>query len=133
MDPKEKSLLDNLKKDPANPIFAEYAEYLRRKKRWWDAIEVCMEGLSHNPSVLAGRIVLARIYYQKGWLPFAVRELELIYSERPDSAETVSLLKKLSPDFQENSYKNTDKRDGTVSKEDTVIAETEFDLGDLEV
>ena len=62
--------------DPGNPLFAELADMLRQKGEHLKAIEVCLSGLSSNPECAKGRLMLARIYYERSYLPFAIGELK---------------------------------------------------------
>jgi predicted Zn-dependent protease len=126
---KEEKIKLKLSKDPGNPVFSEFAEYLRKKKRVDEAFQVCFEGLSQNPSHLPGRLVLARLFYASNWIPFAVRELELIHRSYPENATLIRLLQKLDPDFVPAS----DRAVETGQSNETMIAETEFDLGDIDL
>jgi len=125
---KEEKIKEKLKDDPGNPVFAEFAEYLRRKRQMMDAMSICLSGLSANPSCHSGRLVLARIYYSLSFIPFASRELEILLSFFPEDQSLRRLVLALNPTF-------SDVR-GSVSagnSAETLIAETAFDMGDLDL
>lgn len=124
---KEDKLKAKLSKDPGDPLFAEYAEFLRRKQRKEEAYKVCFSGLSANSNAYAGRLVLARLFHDDGYIPFAVRELETLYQQSPENETVRHLLERLSPSFAADFHTPSEQ------STDTMIAETEFDLGDLEM
>lgn len=86
-----------LESDPGNPVFAQYADELRKDGKSKEALEVCLAGLTHNPGCHRGRLVLARVFYEAGYLPFTIREVEQLHREVPNSAAVRKLLEKLSP------------------------------------
>lgn len=87
-----------LAQDPGNPVFAEYADQLRKEGQYSEALEVCYRGLSANPSVHRGRLVLARVYYEKLYWPFAIREVQQLQKELPHSETLKRLLTALAPE-----------------------------------
>ena len=103
--------------------FADRAEGLRISGKLDDALILAMAGLSENPDAHRGRLVLARIFYEKGYLPFAVREVEQLVREIPSNAAIRKLLETLAPD-------RVIGGPNTIVAEDTV-AESEFDLDAL--
>jgi hypothetical protein len=124
---KEEKIKEKLLEDPGNPVFAEFAEYLRRKRQMADAMSICLSGLSANPSCHSGRLVLARIYYSLSYIPFASRELEFLLSFFPEDQSLRRLVLALNPTF-------TEVKEGTSSgNAETLIAETAFDMGDLDL
>jgi hypothetical protein len=134
VDKKEQDLIDRLSLEPGNPLFAEYAEYLRRKKRFSESLNICLKGVNANPNFLLGRLALARIFYQNSLLQLAIRELEYIQNKLPSEPTVLTLLKKLSPDFVPLSSELPNKEiDNTLNQfSETVIAETEFELNDID-
>ena len=117
---------DILFNDPGNPVFADYAEVLRKEGKLEEALQVCFRGLSRTPSCHLGRLVLARIFYQSSQLPFAIREIEQLCRELPELSSINRLLKALSPDS-----KLEVKAQGESAKSETpekTIAEAEFDF-----
>lgn len=103
--------------------FVDRAEGLRISGKLDEALAMALKGLSENPEECRGRLVLARIFYEKGYLPFAVREVEHLARQVPSNTALKKLLGTLAPD-----------RGGdipsTAAAEDTV-AESEFDLDAL--
>ncbi len=76
---------NKLQHDLQNESFADCADNLRIAKNYSEAIRVCLEGLSSNPEFDRGRLVLARIYYDCGYIDFSLRELAYIYQKCPDN------------------------------------------------
>ncbi len=104
--------------------FTDRAEGLRLSGKLEEALSVVLKGLSDNPDAHRGRLVLARIFYEKGYLPFAVREVEHLVRQVPSNAALKKLLGTLAPD------RGGEIQGSTGSVEDTV-AESEFDLDAL--
>lgn len=121
---KEKEYKDTLGADPGNPIFADYADLLRQEARYNEGMEVCLAGLSLNPVCHKGRLVLARIYYERGFLPFAVNELLILNRKLPESVSVRKLLEKLAPDEQLSE---------AGSGQEAVVSETEFNFEQLDL
>ncbi len=65
--------------------FADYADGLRISKNYSEAIRVCLDGLSKDPEFDKGRLVLARIYYDCGYIDFSLRELSYISQKSPEN------------------------------------------------
>lgn len=127
MDNELEKFKEILAENPGNPLFAEYAERLRVAGDHSEAMNVCLAGLSANPACHRGRLVLARAFYDRSYLPFAVRELEYLVRELPDNESLRKLLNKLSPQ-------------GTAAPSQTgpavaaqTVAEAEFDFSDIEL
>ncbi|MEZ4754369.1 MAG: hypothetical protein R3A13_08695 [Bdellovibrionota bacterium] len=119
-----------LEQDPGDPIFADYAEFLRTQGEVDRAMHICLSGISSNPAVLEGRLVLARLYYEEGHLPFAVRELEYLKKEIPENKAVASLLEKLSPESLIAASKATVI---TTATSETTLAEGEFAFDELDL
>lgn len=106
----------------AQHAFAESAENLRRSGKLEEALKVCLQGLSANPAHHKGRLVLARVFFEMGYLPFAIREIEELCEALPESKSLQRLRDKLSPQPAEASG----------GAEETV-AEADFDLDELDL
>lgn len=74
-----------LQEDPASRVFLPVVEYYRRSGRLDEAIDICREGLEHNPDYQVGRIALARCYLDKKWFAEARVELERVIGVSPES------------------------------------------------
>lgn len=111
--------------DPGNPAFVDLAEILRRRGSWCEALEVSLTGLSKNPTCHQGRLVLARIFYDRHWYGFAVREIEALREALPQSKSIARLLEKLAPGAASAAP--------SVKGPGEVVAETEFDFDALEM
>ncbi len=118
-----------LNDDPGSPVFIELADLLYREGRMTEAVEICLGGLTANPSAHRGRLLLARFYYEKGYLPFAVQEVEKLTSALPQNEELAKLLQKLAP----GSKPSVSTAQGNPASSEKTLAEAEFDLGDIEL
>lgn len=113
----EKEYRAALSADPGAPLFVEFAEYLRGLRRQSEAIDVCLAGLSANPDAHRGRLMLARVFYECGFVPFAVRELQVLGARFPENRALAKLRERLSP--------NISQQDSAGESE---VAEAEFDI-----
>jgi len=114
-----------LLEDPGNPYFAEVSENLRKEGRYAEAYRVCFAGLSANPNCHVGRLALARLFYDQGFFPFAVRELEVLRSKLPENKTLLKLLMKLSPERVETPVAS--------QVPETTLAEVEFDFREIDL
>ena len=110
-----------LKNDPGNPVFADYAEELRLGGRFSEAIEVCLKGLSANPSCHRGRLILARVFFERGFVPFAAREVNILRETLPELKSVQRLYEKFYPDVAED------------EGGEATIAESDFEISELEM
>jgi hypothetical protein len=99
--------------------FSDVAVALCQEGKTLEAIDVCLAGLCNTPSVIRGRLVLARAFFERGYVPFAVRELEQLRREVPENDSVRRLLEKLSPKRSENVPAGGDE---------STVAEAEFDI-----
>ena len=120
-----------LQDDPGNPAFVDCAEELRRAGDLEEALEICLAGLSANPSSLRGRLVLARVFYESGYIPFAARELAYLRRARPESESLRKLCEELGVEALQDSFADA-AQSLPAQGEAEVVAETEFDLDVLE-
>ena len=112
-----------LQEDPGNPAFVDFAEELRRAGELREAMEICLAGLSANPSSLRGRLVLARIFYESGYSPFAAREIAELQRARPESESLRKLAMQLGSEISQAE---------PPLEQSEVVAEGEFNLDVLE-
>lgn len=119
-----------LEKDPGNSLFVDCVEELMVRAEILQALEVCLKGLSHNPSQHSGRLLLARIFYQMGCLPFAIEQLQIIQRETPNNTALNKLIVKLGGTIKvgEGPKSSTNEK----SPEIDTLAEADFDVLDLE-
>jgi lipopolysaccharide biosynthesis regulator YciM len=152
-----KVLIEN---DPANERFPEYADFLRKNSEYKEALYILIKGLNGNPNNYRGRLILARVYYELDCWYFAVRELEVLYFELPNTRSSIretikKLIAKLNPEKErelENRLNNhsvyynqepghiDDKygQSATLKKlnseeQENILAEGEFDIADIEL
>jgi hypothetical protein len=115
-----------ISEDAGHVAFVAYADLLRSTGRWPEAVEVCLAGLTANPANHKGRLVLARLYYDRGYIPFAVRELEILTRALPQNEPVRKLLERLT------GAPVAVNGEAPPVKDDT-IAEAEFDLGEIDL
>lgn len=110
--------------DPGDPAFAELADVYRRRGDYQGAFDLCLNGLTANPECIRGRVVLARLFYERLHFPFAARELRELCLALPANPYARKLLETLSPE------------DGlSPASQDVgkVLAEVEFSLDSLDL
>jgi predicted Zn-dependent protease len=145
-----------LAQDPGNPVFAEYADQLRREGQYSEALEICYRGLSANPSVHRGRLVLARVYYEKLFWPFAIREVQQLQKDLPHSETLRRLLTALAPEEstsvltersrnaedlvsrttinrERNDYHDSFEEAAVIDRDEHTVAEAEFEIDDFDL
>jgi len=108
-------------KDPGNSLFPDFADFLRRRKEYDEALRVCLAGLSANPAQHLGRLILARLYYDLGFKIFAIREITELTRQFPESMTIRRLHEALSPEAVSS----------TAVSAEQEIAEADIDLDDL--
>ena len=74
-----------LEREPGSPLFAQYAEELRRAGELGEAIRVCREGLLKHPGYASARITLARALATSGDTGAARAEFEAVLAVAPDN------------------------------------------------
>ncbi len=125
--------LEILKTDAGNPIFVDVAENYRRDGKLHEAIEICLKGLSANPSCHLGRLVLARVFYERGELPFAAREVRELCATLPEIDSLRRLLKSLTPDAAQALESQAEGRKTIEKAPDSTVAEADFDLDEIDI
>lgn len=109
--------------DPGDSAFAELADIYRRSGDYGGALDLCYNGLSANPECYLGRVVLARVFYERLQFPFAIRELRELALLDPKNIFVSKLLSMLAP-----------SEEGYFSSSDSVarpMAQAEFSFEDL--
>ena len=99
--------------------FVERASALYAEGESAAALNLCIDGLSSYPNEARGRLLLARIFYEQGRIPFAVREVRELCSEHPDVKALSRLLEALAPGAA-----SVAQSVGSAS----TVAEAEFDI-----
>jgi tetratricopeptide (TPR) repeat protein len=66
--------------------FFPYATALRRERRYLQAIEVCQQGLTRNPTSVAGRTLLGRLLCDIGRYEESLGILEPVHEQAPGAA-----------------------------------------------
>ena len=118
-----------LAKDAGNAVFIEYAKLLIAQDRLPAALMVCLKGLSSSPGERRGRLMLARVFYELGMLPFAAREIEALSLDLPECGSLRSLRDRLSPGYSpQGSSGGTEE--GMVAEMDLAFDELDGEGGD---
>ena len=129
----EQRCLETLNKSSGDDIFADYAEYLRKEDRHDEAIIICMRGLSANPLCHRGRLALAHLYHDKGFLPFALREVKDLLEMLPSNISIRRLLELMTEEEQGGLQESRElSEEKETESAETTIAATEFDIDDFE-
>ena len=118
----EAAYKEALEINPGDPIFAEYAHGLLEEQRYTESIQVALTGLSINPNLHRGRLILAHAFFRAGFIPFAIREVKELAKLLPENEQIKRLVVKLGAD----SATTEASQSGEVR-----VAEAEFDLDDL--
>lgn len=110
--------------DPGDPAFADLADAYRRRGDYQGAFDLCLNGLTANPDCIRGRVVLARLFYERLHFSFAARELREVYQALPGNPYARKLLEALSAE---------DRFSPGHEDEGRVLAEVEFSLHSLDL
>ena len=124
---KHEQFIEILENDPGNPVFLEYAESLRSEGRLTEALIVCLSGLSKNFSLHRGRLLLARLFFEQGFYPFAAREISYLARYFPSNTAIQKLHQKLS-----FAALAADDGSDSVQPQTDIVAEADFDVEDIE-
>ncbi len=126
----KEQLWAQIEEDPGNPLFVDYAKALVAEGDVLLALDVCFTGLQNNPICHQGRLVLARIMFERGWLAFAAREIKILKGYFPQSKSLDSLLARLDP--ESHSEHTADSGVASATSEE-VLAESDFEFDDLDL
>ena len=91
-------LRKKLEREPGSPLFAQYAEELRRAGDLGEAIRVCREGLAKHPGYASARITLARALATSGETAAARSEFEAVLRVAPDNVIAQRGIEELASD-----------------------------------
>ena len=116
--------------DPGSASAVIYAKQLIAANKTTDAMAVLMKGLSANPNLHLGRLLLAKLYFGQGYIPFAAKEIKELCRQAQDNTALKRLLQKLEPTGTADSDVQSKKE---AAKTDAVIAETDFDFGEIDL
>jgi tetratricopeptide (TPR) repeat protein len=83
--PRLEELRKRLEREPDSPLFAQYAEELRRAGELAEAIRVCREGLAKRPSYATVRVTLGRALADSGDSAAAREEFQAVLRTVPDN------------------------------------------------
>ena len=85
--------------DPTSIVFASIAEYLFLYGMMDEAVQVCLAGLKHNPQLVSGRLVLAKVYVsQKKW-DEAKEQIQGVFEIVPNHEKATELWNGLEPEL----------------------------------
>lgn len=125
---RENEYREILSRDHGSVEFALFADLLAQEGRYGEALEVCLRGLSANPSYHQGRLILARIFFDMGCYPFAAREVSLLARTFPESESIRRLLAKLGPVGAMEAPLSASPAEG-----EAILAESDFQVEDIDL
>ena len=126
--------------DPGDPVFVLVSKALVEQGEVFQAYDILLAGLSHSPDCHEGRLLLAKLYFERDFLPFCVKELNFIAERLPKNKSIRRLLEKFGSDsgiVPESDKKSedlkADKSSVTISDSDETVAEMEFGFDDIDL
>ena len=123
--------------DPGRAEFADYAKMLIEAGRSKEALIVCLSGLSISEEGSVGRLMLARVYYELGYYPFAIKELAEISHKFPENKQLRDLLDKLQGKSKvataNATLKDAQKDESLVRADSETVAQAELSWEQIEV
>jgi len=122
-----KEIEEALKGDPTDPRFTILIKNYTQKGRYVDALLVALGGLSYCPDNYLARVLLARIFFELGFVPFALRELQVLRECVQDASTLDKLIDKISPIIKNS------KEVQIEDEEERTIADQEFEVEELEL
>ena len=78
-------LKEKFEKDPNSKLFLPLAEEYRKEGLLDQAVEVLQQGLEKHPAYTSARVLLGKIYFEKGMAEEARKELESVVASVPDN------------------------------------------------
>ena len=120
----EEELRHQFSQDPGGKAFPELAKILLSQSKNEEAMMVCLKGLSHVPENTLGRLLLARAFFELGFVPFAQRELQLVSTLAPDNEQVKNIVRYIVSPTESATKERS-------NSEPNVLAEAEFDIDDL--
>lgn len=79
-------------RDPTSIVFAAISEIFKKHNMIDDAIKIAIEGLKHHPSLVSGRLALAKAYLAKGEERLAKEQAALVLTIMPSNEEAKQLV-----------------------------------------
>lgn len=114
-----------LRDDPSSDTYVELAQALRQSGRFLEALETLFKALTDAPDHAPARLLLARVFLQLGFRPFAIRELQELRVKFPQNRALERLLEKVAPDYLAG------EGDSAASGKEETVAEADFDFDDI--
>ncbi|MFH0800051.1 MAG: tetratricopeptide repeat protein [Pseudomonadota bacterium] len=105
--------------DPDSIVFAPIAEYFLTFGMLDDAMKVCREGIKRHPSLVSGKVVMAKIHMRRGNWEEAEENLKDALSIAPENMSAHELLKKINMYLSRDSEADVhDSRNNPAEKTD---------------
>jgi predicted Zn-dependent protease len=132
----ESELRKELSSHPGSELFVQLAQLLISEERLNEALLVLLRGLSHAPSQNSGRLLLAQVYFELGFIPFAVEQIKTLITADPASETLRKLLIAIAPGEAGAILSRSDAAAASgqgleQTKQEQVLAEADFDVDDL--
>ena len=87
-----KKLMHQLAREPNSVLFAVVAEELRKKRRYYQALEVCIRGTSRNPNYAGGWFTTGLIYLDLEQYSQAKKTFKKVINLDPDHTKAYEKL-----------------------------------------
>jgi tetratricopeptide (TPR) repeat protein len=123
-------LKDRFEKDPNSKLFLPLAEEYRKEGMLDEAIEALQTGLEKHQAYTSARVLLGKIYLEKGLLPEARKEFESVIASVPDNLFAYKKLAEIYRDMGETELAITASK--AILRLDPMDDETLNSLKDLE-
>lgn len=81
----EKEIIKRFEANPTGPAFVSVSELLRKRGYLDESIVILEEGLRKFPQYHSARAALAKDLFQKGLIPEAKKEVDVVLSKSPDN------------------------------------------------
>lgn len=112
--------------DPGHAWFPDLADRYRQRGDYQGAFDLCFNGLTLDPGNHRGRLVLARLFYERLQFPFAVRELKELRRQLPENKYLIKLLDCLAPGEVSVVADN-------AAAAESIVSAVDFDFGEIEL
>lgn len=74
-----------VERDPGSKLFVPLAEEYRKAGLFDDAINLLLKGLHNHPDYTTARVLLGRVYLEKGYIFEALKQFEDVIDIKPDN------------------------------------------------
>lgn len=131
-------LREEFESDPGSPACIALARELIARSDLADAQQILIKGLSVNPSLDLARLLLAKVYFLQGFIPFAAKEIAELRVKNPKLEVLKRLHQKLTPHSGSvpNAVSSVQPEAPLVEAgnfEQKIVAETDFEFSEIDL